>query len=186
MAQFCVNTSCGCKVLDFYSHYLHLKSINYVDFYFFFNVNMCYIFVLYILQYPSGLNSFKKYQWKTWNFPEFIHIFQSKTFIMDLVSKWYLFCRFSSTWSNVKELISYFELNIHKPIADKIIDVEILGCFLIWQNPVDQKQMKKHFLLEYFIVWFFQNTVFHDKLECIRSILSLCYVYVDIHCKSII
>ena len=50
---------------------------------------------------------------------------------------------------NIKEVISDFELNIHKALDDMLTDIEILGCFFhlakAFKKKVDQKQMKKHY-----------------------------------------
>ena len=50
---------------------------------------------------------------------------------------------------NVKEVISDFELNIHKGIDDMMPSVEILGCFFhlakAFKKKVDQKHMKNNY-----------------------------------------
>jgi hypothetical protein len=50
---------------------------------------------------------------------------------------------------NVEEIISDFELSIHKSIDEMLPEVDILGCFFhlakAFKKKVDKKEMKKHY-----------------------------------------
>ena len=50
---------------------------------------------------------------------------------------------------NLKEIITDFELNIHKGIDEMMSDVDILGCFFhlakAFKKKVDQKSMKTQY-----------------------------------------
>ena len=69
---------------------------------------------------------------------------------------------------NMTEIISDFELNIHKSIDDMLEDVDILGCFFhlakAFQNKVDRNGMK----LEYE-----NNPEFHKFVKQAIALSSL-------------